>query len=136
MYGKRGFTRKVLEILEKAPDYAKLYREPIRKPTFQQYTVDAKTLLQIATVLPPENLEDRQNWAPPLKAFVQLASEVPDTYYEIYVVTEERHDERVTVEGVIFPLNAKETVREILLAEGDEPDDEQVRGVAVRWWWD
>ena len=122
MYGKKGFTRKILKMLGKPDDESFGYRS---------YTISAETLIAIAEKLPKANLDDRQNGSPTLSDFVEFAKKSPDSKFKIHVITEVRPDERVTVEGVYFPKGDKH-VSELRSKALREPDSESPQHM----WWD
>jgi hypothetical protein len=130
-----GFTRKVLEYL----------RSELRCPSedYCSGTISAEQLVRVAEVVPPHNLEERQNESPTFRDFVEVAKAEPRARFEVYVVTEVRSDERVTVEGAWIPLDRADLIKQLLDSALKEPDECEIRKVCapectyyVRLWWD
>jgi len=132
VYGRRGFTREILYLLS-----GKLNRV---SEDFLYGTVTAKELLEAVKHIPPANLEDRQNEAPKLKYFVEVAEKEPRALFEVYIITDVRDDERLTVDGVLIPKDRPDLIYYIMkraLAAPDEFDVILHNGVEyVRMWWD
>jgi hypothetical protein len=132
VYGRRGFTRDVLYVLS-----GKLNRV---SEDFLYGTVTAKELLEAVKHVPPANLEDRQNESPKLKYFVEVAEKEPRALFEVYVVTDVRDDERLTVDGVLIPRDRPDLIYHVMkkaLAAPDEFDVVLHNGIEyIRMWWD
>jgi hypothetical protein len=130
-YGPRGFTRPILELLA----------ERLERRVGGIYTgvLASGELLKAAELLPPANLEDRQNCAPKLSDFLRVARAEPRALFEVYVVPDEREDERLAVEGVYVPSDRPDLVG-YLYRRGAQPDREEVavigRTVYHYMWWD
>ena len=132
---KRGFTKRVLEYLEDVRAELKCY--------FHDYcsgVVTAEQLLKIAEMVPPENLEDRQNEAPRFADFLEAARMEPRARFLIYIITDVRPDERVTIDGALIPADRQDLVDLLLnraLAMPDESDAVELEGQEyARIWWD
>jgi hypothetical protein len=130
-YGPRGFTRPILELLA----------ERLERRVGGIYTgvLASEELLRAAELLPPANLEDRQNCAPRLRDFLRVARAEPRALFEVYVVPDEREDERFAVEGAYVPSDRPDLVG-YLYRRGAQPDREEVvvvGGVVYHhMWWD
>ena len=120
LYGKRGFTDKVMKIIYAADDHE-----------------SAQTLLKISKVIPKEQLKGRQNDSPTMSKFLEFAKKCPRAKFESYVIGKEREDERITVTGAVFPKRCMKDAKNILLKTALRPPDEkQKRNSSTRWWWD
>jgi len=88
----------------------------------------AKKLLEIAKMLPKENLEDRQNNAPKFAEFLKIAEEVPRALFGGYVVYGRRKDKRMTIDTIYLPKTEKKIIRRLLRYKPDlyEKFDEYV----------
>jgi hypothetical protein len=130
-YGPRGFTRPILRLLA-----GKLER---RGGGVYTGVLASGELLRAAELLPPANLEDRQNFAPRLRDFLRVARAEPRALFEVYVVPEEREDERLAVEGAYVPSDRPDLIG-YLYEMGAQPDREEVvvvGGVVYHhMWWD
>jgi hypothetical protein len=130
-YGPKGFTRPILELLA-----GRLER---RDGGVYTGVLASGELLRAAELLPPANLEDRQNCAPSLRDFLSVARAEPRALFEVYVVPDEREDERLTVEGVYVPSDRPDLIG-YLYRQGAQPDREEVvvvGGVVYHhMWWD
>jgi hypothetical protein len=130
-YGPRGFTRPILKLLA----------ERLERRVGGIYTgvLASGELLKAAELLPPANLEDRQNFAPRLSDFLRVARAEPRALFEVYVVPDEREDERLTAVGAYLPSDRPDLVG-YLYKMGAQPDREEVAvvGGAVYhyMWWD
>jgi hypothetical protein len=130
LYGEKGFTNK---IIEKLGD--KLRRNPYDK-TYLGGTITSQDLLSIVPLIPEENLEDRQNDSPTLRDFIEVARKEPNALFEVYVITEDRDDERITVDGVYIPID---NVVDFLYSKALEmPNEEYITedGKYRYMWWD
>jgi hypothetical protein len=133
IYNPPGFTDQVLEYLTK--NNVKL--EP--GAGIYRAIVNSKQLIDISKMLPPEQLEERQNESPTFKDFLEVAMKEPRALFEIYIVPKWRFDERVTVDGVHLP-NDPELV-DLLLSRALNKPDEKVfynknNTQYVYLWWD
>lgn len=95
LYKPKGFTDKVLRVLG-------LSRKDAKGGAVDA-TVSSDVLIKISKLVPKENLEDRQNNAPMFKDFVKFAKKAKEAKFSIYVITKDRNDERVSVDGAMFP---------------------------------
>jgi hypothetical protein len=118
---KVGFTDKVMQKLakygeERSNDFYSDYR--------RYFAVPSDVLIDIANMLPKENIEeDRQNDSPLFKDFLELAKKDPRILFEVYVITSARWDERVTIDGVLLPAD-REDLKEYLMEKAmQEPDE-------------
>ena len=80
-----------------------------------------ETLKEISRIVPEENLENRQNYAPKFKKFLKIGEKNRNEGFSIYVVPKERWDERVTVTTIFIP---KRKIRLIAKLRKYEPDEE------------
>jgi hypothetical protein len=132
MYGRRGFTKHVIEVL--GPRLQRV------SPDFYYGTVTAEELLKAVEKIPPANYGDRHNGAPRLRDFVEVAEQEPRALFEVYVVTELREDERLTVDGALVPLDRGDLIKHLLQKAKAFPDELDViaeNGVEyMRMWWD
>lgn len=143
LYGRAGFTdasevRALLDPYEEAeaadetgelPDLIHFYGLPWR---------EAERLLKL---LPEQHARNRQNVAPSFEQFIDLGREFPEIHFHGYRITAVRWDERITIEGYLYPDGPKadalhQRVREIA-GEPDEYDRARCDGkLMVRAWWD
>ena len=132
LYEPAGFTNK---IIEKLGD--KLRRNPYDK-TYYSGVITSQDLLSIASLLPEENLNDRQNYSPALKDFIEVARKEPKALFEVYLITEDRDDERITIDGVSIPVNRSELIQFILEKALEEADENNLvlNNEYRRMWWD
>jgi len=133
-YGKEGFTRKVLEELrEGSSGWVEL-------GGYRRCTATAEALLRAAALLPRANLSDRQNEAPRLCDFLEVARSEPRALFEVYVIDWARDDERLTVDGALVPTDRQDLMaflRRKAKAKPDELQEVEVGGAKyVRMWWD
>jgi hypothetical protein len=133
-YGKEGFTRKVLEELREGSS------RWIEIGEYHRCTATAEALLRAAALLPKANLSDRQNEAPRLRDFLEVARGEPRALFEAYVIDWARDDERLTVDGALIPADRQDLIaflRKKAKAEPDEFGEVEVGGLKhVRMWWD
>jgi hypothetical protein len=127
-FGPKGFTRKVLEIL-------RLPKHRLFENYYSGY-VTSSQLIEVSEVLPPENLEERQNFSPRVRDFVEVARAEPKAIFEVYVIPEEREDERLSVEGCWIPSDRQDLVELLLSRARGRPDTFERVGNYVRVWWD
>jgi hypothetical protein len=132
----RGFTRKVLEMLKS---------EQMRciSEDYCSGVISAEKLVKVAELVPEDNLEDRQNESPRFRDFVEVAKAEPRAKFEVYVITEVREDERVTVEGALMPLDRADLIIQLLDKALREPDECKIIKMCtpectyyIRMWWD
>jgi hypothetical protein len=137
---KRGFTKKVLEYLRDTKAELKCYSCDYCRGDYCSGRVTAEQLLKIAEMVPPENLEDRQNEAPKFADFVEVARREPRAPFEIYIITHVRPDERVTVDGALIPADRQDLLDWLLSRALGEPDERSAVKLGdreyVRVWWD
>jgi hypothetical protein len=135
LYGRRGFTDKVLAFLtimagEPLEEFGMSYR----------VVMTAAELLEVAKMVPRKNLDDRHNGAPKFRAFVEVAEAEPRAVFKAYVVPKERWDERVSVDGAAIPADRPDLVRRLVRRARRGPDEQAVVEVGgakyVRLWWD
>lgn len=97
MYGISGWTLEygVRDLLGD-------YLSPFGDLSFSRFAdVEADTIAQLAALLPPANLEDRQNCAPTMSELIGAALRRPQQVtLSGYLVGPPRHDERVSVDGL------------------------------------
>jgi hypothetical protein len=127
---EKGFTKKIIEQLGN-----KLERDPYDK-TCLVGVITSQDLLSIVPLIPEENLDDRQNDSPALRDFIEVARKEPNALFDVYVVTEDREDERITVDGVYIPTD---NVIDFLYSQAkDMPTEEYITedGKYRRMWWD
>ena len=128
-YGLKGFTKQSIHILKPWLEYD--------GGSYKSYAkVPAKALLEVAKHLPERNLEDRQNFSPTLKDFLHVAEICSEATFDVYITTEERADERVTVEGVRFPSDRKDVKSFLLDSCIIEPNITEKNDGIIRMWWD
>ena len=147
---RRGWTDPIFEELKKvAASDPREARERgmdeyffVVSSEFGNGVVSWERLKGLLRYVPARNMLDRQNYAPTFLDFAEAASRVPGSYLEVYVVTKEREDERVTVEGILMPVGAEAgEVADELIKKAIEPPDEidffELKGREyVRLWWD
>jgi len=122
---KRGFTRKVLEML----------KLPKRDHCYYKGRITSAQLIEVAKLLPDLNLNDRQNFGPTVRDFVEVAKREPRAQFEVYVITEPRDDERFTVEGVWIPSDRQDLI-EFILRQGGYPEEVIKSKNYIGIWWD
>jgi hypothetical protein len=127
LYGRKGFTDKILEALPKAWH---------ARGDIHVGELSSDNLLGIASMLPKENLNDRHNFAPKVKDFVALAKKDPNILFRAYVVPKSRADERFSIDGVFIPKERKDLVSFIKKKAKDKPDIESEAGEYYYLWWD
>jgi hypothetical protein len=99
--------------------------------------VGSEHLLKIAEMLPKEQLNDRQNEAPRVADFVEVAKKEPNAFFDCYVVLWLRDDERFAVEGVILPAERQDLADELKAKALAPPDEEgSINAGVIRMWWD
>jgi hypothetical protein len=132
LYGRRGFTQKVREVLS-----GRLQKV---SEDFLYGTVTASELLCAVQYVPPANLNDRQNEAPMLKHFVEVAKVEPRSLFEVYIITDVRDDERLTVDGALIPKDRPDLIYYLFTKAEAAPDEFDIineNGIEyVRMWWD
>lgn len=101
IYNPPGFTDRVLQVLRESEvsvydwEDGRLYNCTM---------VPAKVLKRIASLLPREQLNDTWNGRPMFRDFLRVASRVNSAMFDLFVVTKERFDERVSVYAAWLPL--------------------------------
>jgi len=99
------FTEKVLETLR-----GQLVDVSGKEATYKG-VITAQQLVEVARLIPKEELEEVVNNIPPIKDFVELATREPSTLFLVNVLM----DECVIVEAVLIPMDrAKELVRPLV----------------------
>lgn len=99
------FTEKVLETLR-----GQLVDVSGNEATYKG-VITAQQLVEMARLIPKEELEEVVNDIPPIKDFVELAKREPSTLFLVNVLM----DECVIVEAVLIPMErAKELVRPLV----------------------
>ena len=96
---------------------------------------------QLLKLLPEEHGRNRQNAAPTFEQFVQLGREFPSIRFHGYRVPTHREDERITLEGYLYPVGRQAEVlfQHVceLVGEPDCYDEELFDGERMkRTWWD
>jgi hypothetical protein len=107
--------------------------------TICRFTVSSEHLLKIAEMLNEQQLNDRQNEAPRIIDFVEVAKKEPNALFDCYVVLWMREDERFAVEGVILPAERQDLADELkakALAPPDEEGSINANAGVIRMWWD
>lgn len=130
LYKLRGFTRDLITVLKPYLDYD--------GGNYLHYSdVPAKLILKISKKIPKENLEERQNASPSFKDFVEIAKKYPYVRFECYIITDERDDERISIEGIYIPQNDIKVIKEIKKRQLSPVDENRYIGRGVRrLWWD
>ena len=97
LYGTTGWTLEcgIRDLLSE-------HLSPWGDVSFNRFTdAGAELIGALAALLPPANLDDRQNHAPSLREFIAAALERPqEVTLSGYVVGPPRHDERVSIDGL------------------------------------
>jgi len=133
MFGPQGWTDKVVEYLRKK----KIKIEKSADPTVLYCNVSSKELKELSKLIPPKNMSFRRNYSPRFKDYLNFAEKCPKAEFMIYVVRKPREDERVGIEGVIFPKSYVGDAEKLLLAKAeDHPDDVGETDGYVYYWWD
>ncbi|NHV05776.1 MAG: hypothetical protein HA495_00370 [Thaumarchaeota archaeon] len=132
LYKPKGFTDQIIRILEK---YKSNRYSWTRCLFFER--VSSEDLLEISRYLPDENFDnERQNNSPRFQDFVEVAQREPRARFDLYVVTKEREDERVTVETVYIPKEREDLIKFLKEMALAEPDGEGVIQEDYYMWWD
>jgi len=131
IFGTRGFTDKVLKMLNA------ISAVKHSLGNYHRFEINAGTLVEISKIIPSKNLKtDKQNDGPYLYRFVELAKKIPRTRFDGYVIDKSRDDERVTIDGVIFPEDDITEVKRTLVCR-KHPDENDPESFGMRrWWWD
>lgn len=102
---------------------------------------DLVRLSQIVKELAPENLQDQQNYSPAFDEFAELAQDYVNDGLKFhgYMVTRERPDERITVEGFEGNLDPEDV--DALAETYHDADDlsigeEENEKKYIYTWWD
>ena len=132
LFEPKGFTDKIIPILEKFKN------NEYSDATYYYYErVPSEVLLKIVPLLPKENYEEeRQNYSPTIKDFVEIAKKEPRVKFDLYIITKERDDERLTIETIILPKDRSDLKPLILEKALDYPDAEGVIEDGFFMWWD
>lgn len=113
IYGEKGNTQAARELIEwySVVNYGDFIR---------CHGVPADLAKPLMDALPEANLHDHQNYAPTLETLLNAPNLVS---FMAYIVTEERDDERVTVEGVTLAVSPEDWERaEDIFYNGDMAD--------------
>lgn len=82
------------------------------------------------------DLEEQQNYSPTIKEFIDFMSEFPQVKAHGYIVSPQRDDCRISIEGLICNENITEELL-FQFANGFHLADEfQVSKECLRVWWD
>ncbi len=97
LYGTPGWIeeRGIIDVLSPFVDSSAVDTDFIRFSG-----VDGSVVQKLRPLLPVENLNDRQNNAPPLDVFVQAAVTNPHILLGGYLVLSPRWDERISIDSV------------------------------------
>jgi hypothetical protein len=105
--GSLHFTKKIVEVLR-----GQLV-DVTGRGTYYKGVITAQQLVEVAKLLPKEELEDLVNNIPPIKDFVELAKREPSALFLVNVYL----DDCVIVDGMLVPWDriefAKAAVREL-----------------------
>ncbi len=105
---------------------------------FDELTPAAAQVLRL--LLPPEQMDDRQNFAPSFGEMLELAERFPGMLFHGYRVLPPREDRRITLEGFYVPAGYAEDVLELLQEMSTLPDEwtcVEIDGQRYfRAWWD
>ncbi len=137
LYGPKGFTQRP-EVWEILLPY--LTDERYIGGIIPFEMLPAHDLVLLADLLPPGNLDDRQNASPTFAEFVEFAKMFPDLLFHGYIVSPERIDERITITGFYAPPDTAKKILTLLLAE-NRPDEvcavsDPKYGDLIWVWWD
>jgi hypothetical protein len=96
---------------------------------------------QLLRLLPEGNRKNRQNIAPSFEQFIQLGREFPEIQFHGYRVPAYRSDERITIEGYLYPQGPRaDTLYQRVCEIANEPDThERTRFAGTSMmctWWD
>jgi hypothetical protein len=132
LYGQQGFTDQIIPILQ---PYKNLN---FSNATYYYYDrVPSEVLLQIVPLLPKKNYEEeRQNYSPTIKDFVEIAKKEPRAKFDLYIITKERDDERLTIETIYLPKERNDLVISVLEKALDYPDAKGFFEEYFYMWWD
>jgi hypothetical protein len=136
---EKGFTKKIIESLHDylTTPHIKAYGEGY----YFYADVPSEVLLKVATLLPKENLEIRQNNSPRVADFIEVAKMEPRALFYLYVISEIREDERLSIEAVAIPSERKDVIKFILQKALAKPDYDRILSYEVYegrryMWWD
>jgi hypothetical protein len=116
---EKGFTNKIMQILD---EYKYPKKDPDIDPTYHRYyDVPSEVLLKVVPFLLKKNYEERQNYSPTLKDFIDVAKMDARILFDLYVISE-REDERLTIDGVRIPIERQDLVNYLTAKALDEPD--------------
>jgi hypothetical protein len=96
---------------------------------------------QLLKLLPEQNGRDRQNISPSFEQFVRLGREFPEIRFHGYRVPAHRSDERITIEGYLYPQGRQaEGLYQRVCEIASEPDAYERATFAgepmMSAWWD
>ena len=95
------------------------------------YDIPYENIKKVAEILGEEFLEDAQNYSPKAKEFLDdLASYQHCTYFDGYIVSPRRDDERVSIEGVTTARSDENILRYRHADDFEFVDD----GLLHVWW--
>jgi hypothetical protein len=144
-YGSEGFTRTpevraLLTPYEKDEDAADT-EDPDWGGVIHIEGLPWHEAEQLLKLLPEANGRDRQNAAPTFAQFVELGREFPSIRFHGYRVPAHRSDERITIEGYLYPVGPQADVLFQRVCElAGEPDCHYERQFAGKQmmctWWD
>jgi hypothetical protein len=116
---EKSFTNKIMQILDEYK-YPKI--DFMVDPTYHRYyDVPSEVLLKVVPFLPKKNYEERQNYSPTLKDFIDVAKMDARILFDLYVISE-REDERLSIDGVRIPIERQDLVNYLTAKALDEPD--------------
>ena len=135
---EKGFTKKIIESLHDylTTPHIKTYGEGY----YFYADVPSEVLLKVATLLPKENLEIRQNNSPRVADFIEVAKMEPRALFYLYVISEIREDERLSIEAVAIPYEREDVIKFILQKALAMPDYDRFlsyevyKGRRYMWW--
>ena len=142
---QHGWTDKLKELVkditvdswDKAKDMIEFF--VMDSEDYMRGVVSRQRMLKMLPYTPVTILFDRQNDAPLFLDLIDVKCN--DVYYETYIITKIRWDERITIDGVYLPIfDCDLEARNLLHSALAVPDEiEHIRigdKVYLRMWWD
>lgn len=96
MYGPKGWTNnpQILDIIG-------IKNYPSNRNYVQFNDLTGYGLRELAKLVSPEQMEDRQNSAPTFETFIDMSFKDDTLEFFGYLITDGRDDERITIEGCV-----------------------------------
>lgn len=144
MVKEKGFTRDIAEYLEL--DYPEKDRGKLivlgkaimrRMHFFTDSAISAKQFIKCCEMIPEWNINSNNIGEPfSLKKYLKLAKRYPDLLFEGYIITENRPDERLDIDGIFIPREKGRYRRLLKRLIRKKPDENNHHIYYTRLWWD